>query len=649
MAKKPGGGKDGVVVSLAEGERKLARRRRDAADDPPPHMPRGPEKNIYPNRKNEPPNWTENDLGLPSEEPCPVEPLGVAAANYFFIDSARQFRTVSKLDHSEIQNLFGLRPNYPMWMCPRYGRAPPPAEGEARKPPPIESFDDDDVRTLLIQACQRRGLFDPATKMRGRGGWAQPQSSTLLYHAGEELWLVDGEGSGGRFVRRDTGLHEGYLYPRLAELPAPWERPFGPDENPAGQLLENYRTWNWARPDIDPILLLGHHGVSFLGAALDWRPAILLLGDAGWGKSEIRNGLNAIFGDALCGAANTSAAGIYQTLAHDVRPVAVDELEPGANARKVQDLVDLMRQAASGDFARRGSSDHQPVAFQMRSSFFFSAINNPLHDAADLSRVAILRLRPLGEGKTNPPVIDADTTGPMILARLMRQWGARGEAFHHLRQVYMDALREAGHAARGQKTYGTLLACAEMLLGRELGKRLDVPLSDHPGCGAFWAEKLAAAQLPEMEFAKPNWRSCLEHLLEQRVEMLRGGARAAIGKVLAEAERSHKSGAELTGYSVDTARAELESVGLGLLAPGSVREIDAGDGFVLAIPNDTPRLVELYRGTAWEHKAWMEALRSCPVEGVVIGDQARNRVYINGKQTRCTLVVMGRYHQAPER
>lgn len=649
MAKKPtGSGGEGVIVSIADAERKLARRRRQRADDPPPHMPRGPDKNIYPNRKNEPPNWTPNDIGLPNEDPCPVECLGMNEGVFYFIDSARQFRTIERLDHAEIQKLFALAPNYPQWMAPRYGRAPKAKEGEPPRPPPIESFDDDTVRELLFRACQLRGKFYPDTRMRGRGGWEQPQSRTFLYHAGEDLWLYDGGPADGRFVRREPGLHEDLLYPRLAELPAPWERPFGPDENPAGKLLENYRTWNWARPDIDPVLLLGHHGVSYLAAALDWRPAILCIGDAGWGKSEIRNGLNAIFGDALCGSANTSAAGIYQTLARDVRPVAVDELEPGANPRMVHDVVNLMKQAASGDFALRGSSDHNPVAFQMRSSFFFSAINNPLQDSADISRVAILRLKPLGVEKTTPPVIDADVTGPMLLARLMRMWGARGEYFHAVRAAYMDALRDAGHKPRGQKTYGTLLACMELLLGPELAKRLDVPLSDRP---EYWAEKLDARRLPEMEFAKPNWRACLEHLLEQRVEALRSGTRPAIGKVLADAARANGTGPEFEGYTLTDARRELESVGLGFLTPGALvnHGVAIDDGFILAIPNTSPRLQELYRGTAWEFKAWMEALRQCPEPGVMIDDPELNRISINGKQTRCTLVVMGRYHVAPER
>lgn len=655
-------GRAGVVVSISEGERDLARKKL-RRDDPFPHIGRGPKRDILPNKKNEPPNWKPNELGLPGDPgcECPVECLGHQGGTYYFISSSREFRAIGKLDHETLQKLFALTPNYPQWAWPRYGRPPKVGPEQKPKPPPIESFDDDDVRSALLLACERQGLFDPESKMRGRGAWSV-RGGGLVYHAGEEVWLYEGDPEDGRFVSLPTGVlrvdPERHLYPRLAELPAPWTEPFGRDDNPAGPLLETYRKWNWTRPDVDPLLMLGHNGVSYLTGALDWRSSILLLGDKGTGKSTLQNALKELYGDALLHSANTTAAGIYQELAHDSRPVAVDELEPGANQRRVDDLIALMRQSASGAFARRGSSDHQAVSFQMHSAFLFSAINNPLHDAADLSRVAVLRLKPLERDQTRPPPIDADRTGPMVLARLMRQWGQGGALFRETRERFKAALSAGGHDARGQDTYGTLLACAELLLGDELAERLGAHTSRHP---EWWARHLSVDNLPEVESAMENWRRCVSHLLSTQVEPWRNGVRSTIGKCLADLEEGERAGGLVAleeqhklgdkgPYNRNHARRDLEMTGLGLLAPGECKIVPPDAGWILAVPNGpAPMVSKLFRDTPYQYGGWMDALRQCPHEGVVIFNKDHNKVTINGMRVRCTLIVLSRFNDAPER
>jgi hypothetical protein len=94
------------------------------------------------------------------------------------------------------------------------------------------------------------------------------------------------------------------------------------------------------------------------------------------------------------------------------------------------------RGPADGGFARRGGQSGQPTSYQLRCSFIFSAINNPLHLAQDLSRVAILRLMPLAAGKTKAPALAIETTGRILLAIIMREW----PRFEALREEYMGAL-----------------------------------------------------------------------------------------------------------------------------------------------------------------------------------------------------------------
>jgi hypothetical protein len=623
MATKDGGdktrGKSAVVVSMADAARDLARQKR-RRDDPPPAQAR----NGVP-----PGKWTPNNLGLPDE--CPVTPLGIEGELCHLIDSSGQFRswTASDFSHAGIQSLFSQTPNWPQWAWPRYGRAPAPAPGQPQQPPPIKSFEDDGVRQALFLACARRGLFSPADKLRGRGAWAL-NGGDLIYHAGEELWQWDA--AKGRPVLRETGMHQGHLYPRLPALPSPWTEAIRPQDNPARMLLEGLGKWHWERPEVDPVLMLGWLGTAYLGGALKWRSAVLLVGDRETGKSTLQDVLKELFGDALFHSADTTAAGIYQKMGHDTRPVAVDELEANADARKVDAVVTLMRAASSGAFARRGGQSGAPTEYQMRSAFLFSAINNPVHASQDLSRLAILRLKPLAKKAVaeKPLVIDAETCGRMVLAILMREFSRFGETFAE----YRRALAAGGHTNRGQDTYGTLLAMADLLLGPELAGELGVRQTEDT---QWWSEHLAADALPEVEDAKANWRDCLEHLLGNQVAVWRSGARATVGQLLDDLAGG-------TAIELPEARRELGLTGLGLAMPGEIAPVEAG--WVLAVPNSSPLVARLYEGRPWQHGGWKDALRQCPIEGLVLTDKRLNYRRINGMQTRCTLIVMGRYHQA---
>jgi hypothetical protein len=595
---------------------------------------------VYPGERGpkSPKGWTPHvKTGLPRDKgcECPVIPLGIDGEVYHLIDASGQFRSLTAGDfsHAGMQALFAQTPNYPQWAWPRYGRAPKAEPGEKAPEPPIKSFEDDAVRQALFFACAAKGLFSPTDKLRGRGAWTL-KGGQLVYHAGEELWVCEG----GRIKALETGLHGEHLYPRMAPLPSPWTEKITPDNNPAGGLLDTFRKWNWKRPDIDPLLLLGWIGVAFYGGALKWRSAVCLMGDKGTGKSTLQNGLKDLFGDALFHSSDTSAAGVYQKMQHDARPVAVDELEPGADPRKVDALVTLMRASGSGAVSRRGSASgaEHGIEYQLRSAFLFSAINNPLHMAQDLSRVAMLRLKPLDLSQPMPEPIDADTCGRVILARLMHEW----PRFEPTLQAYRSALATGGHDARGQDTYGTLLACAELLLGPELADVLGVRLADD---AAWWTENLSADSLPEIEDALPNWRRCTQWLLTSQVEAFRNGVRTTIAKVIEDLENGQGG----DSYTFDQAKRDLALTGIGLLVPGDVAPAD--DGWVLAVPNDHPQVRKLYRDQVWQNAGWKDALRQCPHEGVMISDKKLNRVNVGGEQMSCTLIVTGRYRKAPER
>jgi hypothetical protein len=637
MAEKRGDGKTIVAASLADARRRLARRKK--FDDPAPELARN---GALPGK------WTRDALGMPVESPCPVTPLGREGGLYHLMDSAGQFRSFEARDfsHAGIQDLFARAPHWPKWCSPRYGRAPKAEDGEAPKPPPIKSFEDDGIREMLMKACSDIGQFSADNKLRGRGAWAL-RGGGLIYHAGEELWRCDVREGVPFFRSEEPRMVEGHLYPLLPEIPAPWDQPMRADDNPAGDVLRTLRCWVWDKPDIDPVLVLGWIGIAFLGGALEWRSSIVLLGDKGTGKSTLQNALRDLFGDGLLKTGNTSAAGIRQVLRNDARPVDVDEMENEAETqRRIKEIIQMMRVAASGDRAFRGGADHKAVEFQLRSAFMLAAINNPVQSSQDLSRVAILRLQKLDDKQAMPPPIDADTCGRKLLARLMIEW----PKFTPLYEAYAGALATGGHDARGQRTYGTLLACAEMLLGPDLAAELGVPLTEDL---AFWSERLAADRLPEVEDSSANWRACLTHLLTVPTDLRRNGAQITVGKILADLRGGAGAAADGRGYDFGQAKDDLGLIGLGLLPAGDVATRDAGH--VLAVPNASPALARLFEGTAWGGSPgaggpWKDALRQAPAgNGIVITDKKLNRVWIAGVQQRCTLVVIERFHQAAER
>jgi putative DNA primase/helicase len=98
----------------------------------------------------------------------------------------------------------------------------------------------------------------------------------------------------------------------------------------------------------------------------------------------------------------TTEAGIRQLLRNDAMPVVFDEAE-GDDKQKQQNearrkaVLDLMRQASSEGRGRilKGSANHSAQTFTMRSSFLMSSIGVGLKEAADLSRTAVLTIKPL--------------------------------------------------------------------------------------------------------------------------------------------------------------------------------------------------------------------------------------------------------------
>jgi hypothetical protein len=196
------------------------------------------------------------------------------------------------------------------------------------------------------------------------------------------------------------------------------------------------------------------------------------------------------------------------------------------------------------------------------------------------------------------------------------------------------------------------LTCAHLVIGEELADHLDLPMVDDL---RRWSELLAVDTMLEYEDGA-NWYKAIKYLLTSRVEAWRGGQRHTVGQLLDdlaadwEADPNRTPPAGASWLTLPDARRFLAQAGLGLLRPG---ELDGGHvdpgGWVLAVPNESQLVADLYKATPWagsggSASVWKSALRQAPPEIICI-DPSKNRIRINGVRERCTLVRLKAFNE----
>lgn len=575
--------------------------------DPPSEEPRD---NVAPGQ------W----LGFPADKlppDCPVTPLGIDGKTSYFIDTSGQLMSISASEWGKkmLTQLFALRPNYLMWAWPRIS-------AQTFKPNGLKA---DEAQSCLVKAAAARGLFSPQDRVRGRGAWSTKRKE-LVWHAGDAIYCVT---SPGRMQAIKPGEFDGIFYPQRPPITRPWMQPVTTDDSPAHDLLEALRSWTWERPKLDPLLVLGWIGCAFLGAALPWRPHLFATGDKGTGKSTLQFAIKEILGDALHACADTSAAGIYQRVKQDCLPVAVDELEAGADNRRVMAVVALARLAASGSLMYRGGAEHEGVEFRLSNTFLFSSINPPPLEPQDRSRLAIVNMGRLAPGaqRKDSQVLHGEQVGRMILRALMEAW----PRFEDQLTYWKSALHDGGLDARGQDTYGTLLTVAHLLLGDAAIEDAGLPITEPQRLG----EMLAVATRSDRAEAIDNWRGALEHLLGSQIDAWRTGEKPTVGSVLQDFEDGV--------LNLTAVNDRLQLCGL------RMQEKPRADGRteqLLCVPLSSPLLAKVFAGTKWTGGVWGSALKQAPAHVVIRDRDTGQVVKINRVPARCLLVDLRAYEAA---
>jgi len=595
-----------------------AKRAKDEADalnvaDPDPNLPRA---GINPGQ------WEGAPFdNMPPD--CPVKVVGRDAEGIVYcISSTGHMRKVERWDMPALTDLFAPKLNTLMWSWPGFGKKKvfdPETETMVEKLV-VNRVERDKCMMAIINEAARKPDFDPNTQHRGRGGWVDSHGR-FVWHSGGWLWIVDGK----KLEQARPAQHDGFLYTRQAGTIEPWAEPVTAEESPARRILEDLRTWNWQRPYLDPVLVLGWIGTALMGGALKARPIIFATGGAGVGKSRLQEVVRSALEGAVTSSVNTTAAGIYQRAKQDSLPFMIDELESKPGSTRAESVIELARVAYTGGDISRGGQDHEATTFTARNSFFFSAIIPPPMGAQDKTRMAMLNLSQLDRpGKSGRElVLKPETDGRMILRQIMDGWREFNDT---LLPDYATILGERGLSARAIDTFGTLLAAAQLLVGAEVLEDIGLPVTDAGHLGELIAEATAVDRTENLD----HWHKCIDTLFQSQIDAWRDGVKPTIGGVC-ERLRSGE-------WDAKGARERLELVSLGCFERGKV---EANAGPVLAVPASAPQLQRIFGDTDFHKGGWYTALKQAP-KGIVL---PARKVKINGSTTHCLLIDLDAFEK----
>ena len=147
-------------------------------------------------------------------------------------------------------------------------------------------------------------------------------------------------------------------------------------------------------------LLAGWIATAIVCGGMDWRTHLWVTGNHGTGKSTVIDKIiKTCMGKiALYPKGSTTEAGLRAALQSDAIPVVFDESEGEKYAEdRLLQILALMRQASSeGQGAIfKGSANHVAHEFNIRSAFMLVSIGVNMKQGADLSRTAVLSIRPI--------------------------------------------------------------------------------------------------------------------------------------------------------------------------------------------------------------------------------------------------------------
>jgi putative DNA primase/helicase len=254
----------------------------------------------------------------------------------------------------------------------------------------------------VMKQCVAAGVYNP-DRVRGRGVWMDKDvagTDRVILHSGETLFLTrqNQETKQIPFARIKSRWYYKRTRPILTDHGDGIDYLTQATDEEGLEIREMLKLLRWQSP-VHADLLAGWVATAIVCGALPWRTHCWITGNQGSGKSTVVDKLiGALFGDiALYPLGTTTEAGLRQAIGSDARPVIFDESEGDKHKEeRRQAIIQLMRQASSDTrgLIMKGGANHESKSFTMRSAFLMSSIGVGLKEAADLTRTAVLTLKP---------------------------------------------------------------------------------------------------------------------------------------------------------------------------------------------------------------------------------------------------------------
>ncbi|MEJ2043676.1 MAG: hypothetical protein P8X74_03735 [Reinekea sp.] len=275
----------------------------------------------------------------------------------------------------------------------------------------------------LMHACTQCD-FD-IDRLRGRGAW-RTKSGEISYFDGKTIigtpdpdWI---------FVRRPKkkiGIGE-------------------PETNfqTRAEIFNTCKNFTFAA-NCDISRLLGWATIAPFGGALKWRPAGLLNGKSGTGKSTIVEQIvNPIANPEFFEGNETTEPGIRESLGIDSYPVVIDEADPNKEKGKndferFYRIISAIKTATTDNSPKtaKGTGGKGAMVYRMRSMFFLAAINASFSNIAEDNRIIRINLEP----RSNAEKYAEGTKRLAQLLTFQNCQGIRSYTWNHINQIVETA------------------------------------------------------------------------------------------------------------------------------------------------------------------------------------------------------------------
>lgn len=553
--------------------------------------------------------------------PCPVTPLGVQAGNKLaFLDGLNQVVIApTKCDKGDLMLWFGNG-----YLETFYG-----TEGKDR-------WDQRKVQAALVEDCRNLGIFNPVGRVFGRGASQPPNAPhALVLHMGDRVLVSDPgqEKPRDRLTVAKAGrvqvAGQVLYYPALPALPPPALKAAAASE--VQSLLATYRRFYFVEQEAAPLLLLGMTAQMFVPGVLDWRAHMWLSAPTSSGKTTLQNIIREMLGAWCVFTEDSSEAAIRQALDQDTLAVLIDEAEGHDNPERMQRLLNLIKKASAGAKILRGTAEHKVQEFIARSCFLLSSVLHAPLRGEDRNRIVILEMRKVPDNADQLPLETATYRkwGPAFQRRMIDHWERWGSTY----SAYKAAIRAVGFGGREQDTYGTLLACADLLL-YDYAFDAIVP-TDEPGRERIAAH--VATIIPMMQRSQGEARSDVDrailHLNSSNLPGSNGNSPEPVGLWIDRAMRwmaEEKVEAGPDGWQQprevpnEKAREKLKAHGLRVVnlmeaaRPGGQPRVkdaqpeDYGAAYLAIAYGSNRALSDLFKGSDWAGGAWTQSFAKVP-------------------------------------